>query len=232
LELYNTMVKATSSSVPVPTEISQITSTTPVIEKPKLKRAVKKDAAVAVVGESIVSSSDAAVGETSADAVAETPVTESVVGESQSDKTDVSTELSNEIAELLKTIQARSALDNTIKANIKSIEKKVARMTKLMEKCSKKRKSGLAKVSGFEKPTAISDELAKFVGEPIGAFVARTAISRKIHEYVTSNNLQDPKNRRIIHPDAKLKKLLKTGPTEELSYFNLQKFLKVHFKKA
>ena len=100
-----------------------------------------------------------------------------------------------------------------------------------MEKSTKKRKTNANKVSGFEKPTAISDELAKFVGEPIGTMLARTAVSKKIHEYVKSNNLQNPNNRRIITPDAKLKKLLKTTGTEELSYFNLQKYLKVHFKK-
>jgi chromatin remodeling complex protein RSC6 len=213
------MVKATSSSVPVPVDITQVS--TPVVEKPKAKRAPKKEPVVAPVSEAPASDVS-----TDSDPSAAAPVDVSSV-----DKTDVSTDLSEEIAELLKTVQARSALDNTIKASIKSIEKKVARMTKLMEKCTKKRKSGLAKVSGFEKPTAISDELAKFVGEPVGAFIARTAISKKIHEYVKANNLQDPKNRRIINPDVKLKKLLKTGPNEELSYFNLQKFLKVHFKK-
>ena len=152
-------------------------------------------------------------------------------GEAATDRSDLSTELNDDIAELLKTYQARVALDNSIKASIKAIEKKVAKMTKLMEKSTKKRKTNANKVSGFEKPTAISDELAKFVGEPIGTMLARTAVSKKIHEYVKSNNLQNPNNRRIITPDAKLKKLLKTTGTEELSYFNLQKYLKVHFKK-
>ena len=220
------MVKATSSSVPVPADITLSTAaaTTPVVEKPKAKRAPKKE-----VVATASSSTDATAVLPDGGAVA---TDSAVVTDSSVDKSDISTELSDEITELLKTVQARSALDNTIKASIKSIEKKVARMTKLMEKCTKKRKTGLAKVSGFEKPTAISDELAKFVGEPVGAFIARTAISKKIHEYVKANNLQDPKNRRIINPDVKLKKLLKTGPNEELSYFNLQKFLKVHFKKA
>jgi len=157
--------------------------------------------------------------------------TEAPAGEAATDRSDLSTELNDDIAELLKTYQARVALDNSIKASIKAIEKKVAKMTKLMEKSTKKRKTNANKVSGFEKPTAISDELAKFVGEPIGTMLARTAVSKKIHEYVKSNNLQNPNNRRIITPDAKLKKLLKTTGTEELSYFNLQKYLKVHFKK-
>ena len=154
-----------------------------------------------------------------------------VVTDAPAEKGDVSSELLDEVADLLKNIQARTALDNLIKTNAKAIEKKVQRMNKLMDKSVKKRKTSQNKVSGFEKPTAISDELAKFVSEPVGSMLARTAVSKKIHEYVKENNLQNPENRRIINPDAKLKKLLKIGAGEELSYFNLQKFLKVHFKK-
>ena len=147
------------------------------------------------------------------------------------EKADVTTEINDELAELMKLMQDRSALDNQIKTRVKNIEKKVARMSKIIKSAKKKKSVKSNKVSGFEKPTPISDELAKFVGEPTGTLMARTAISKKIHEYVKSNNLQDEKNRRIIVPDAKLKKLLKTGPNDTLSYFNLQRFLKVHFKK-
>ena len=147
------------------------------------------------------------------------------------EKADVTTEINDELAELMKLMQDRSALDNQIKTRVKNIEKKVARMSKIIKSAKKKKSVKSNKVSGFEKPTPISDELAKFVGEPTGTLMARTAISKKIHEYVKSNNLQDEKNRRIIVPDAKLKKLLKTGPNDTLSYFNLQRFLKLHFKK-
>ena len=147
------------------------------------------------------------------------------------EKADVTTEINDELADLMKLMQERSALDNQIKTRVKNIEKKVARMSKIIKSAKKKKSVKSNKVSGFEKPTPISDELAKFVGEPNGTLMARTAISKKIHEYVKSNNLQDEKNRRIIIPDAKLKKLLKTGPNDTLSYFNLQRFLKVHFKK-
>jgi chromatin remodeling complex protein RSC6 len=147
------------------------------------------------------------------------------------EKADVTTEINDELADLMKLMQERSALDNQIKTRVKNIEKKVARMSKIIKSAKKKKSVKSNKVSGFEKPTPISDELAKFVGEPSGTLMARTAISKKIHEYVKSNDLQDEKNRRIIVPDAKLKKLLKTGPNDTLSYFNLQRFLKVHFKK-
>jgi|LauGreDrversion2_3_1035106.scaffolds.fasta_scaffold113009_1 chromatin remodeling complex protein RSC6 len=211
------MVKSTSSSVSVPENTVPavaVVAVAPESVKPKTKRAPKKEA-----------SADASVA---VESVVENPTEQT---SESSDKTDLSSELNDEISELLKLLQNRSSLDNQIKNAVKGIEKKVARMSKLMEKSSKRKRSSGSKVSGFEKPTPISDELAKFVGEPNGALLARTAISKKIHEYVKANNLQDPKNRRIINPDAKLKKLLKTGPTDELSYFNLQKFLKVHFKK-
>ena len=213
------MVKSTSSSVSVPENTVPAVNATPAVPesvKPKTKRAPKKEAAASSDAASAVELAVEATAEQTSEA---------------SDKTDISAELNDEITELLKLLQNRTALDNQIKNAVKGIEKKVARMSKLMEKSSKRKRSSGSKVSGFEKPTPISDELAKFVGEPNGALLARTAISKKIHEYVKANNLQDPKNRRIINPDAKLKKLLKTGPTDELSYFNLQKFLKVHFKK-
>ena len=169
---------------------------------------------------------------TSKKEVASEPVVEASEAVAEpAEKADVTTEINDELADLMKLIQERSALDNQIKKRVKNIEKKVARMSKIIKSAKKKKSVKSNKVSGFEKPTPISDELAKFVGEPNGTLMARTAISKKIHEYVKSNDLQDEKNRRIIVPDAKLKKLLKTGPNDTLSYFNLQRFLKVHFKK-
>jgi chromatin remodeling complex protein RSC6 len=62
--------------------------------------------------------------------------------------------------------------------------------------------------------------------------MARTEVSKLIHEYVKKENLQKEGNRRVIRPDNKLQKLLVIDATkEELTYFNLQKYLKKHFRK-
>jgi chromatin remodeling complex protein RSC6 len=83
--------------------------------------------------------------------------------------------------------------------------------------------------SGFITPTRISDELAKFLKVPVGTQLTRVDVSKLINGYINVNKLQDSKNGRIINPDAKLRKLLRIPPTDELSYFNMQKYLKPHF---
>ena len=61
--------------------------------------------------------------------------------------------------------------------------------------------------------------------------MARTAVSKEINQYIRANNLQDKDNGRKINPDAKLTQLLKLTSADELTYFNLQRFMKNHFMK-
>ena len=86
--------------------------------------------------------------------------------------------------------------------------------------------------SGFVKPTLISDELAKFLSKPSGTEMARTEVTREINTYIRSHNLQDPKNGRRILADKALRKLLKLTKEDELTYFNLQRYMSPHFAKA
>jgi upstream activation factor subunit UAF30 len=85
--------------------------------------------------------------------------------------------------------------------------------------------------SGFVQPTRISDELAKFLGVPVGTEMARTEVSRLINTYIRVNNLADPQNGRIINADSKLRKLLRLGKNDELTYFNIHRYMKPHFHR-
>ena len=96
----------------------------------------------------------------------------------------------------------------------------------------KKRKSGNRAPSGFVKPTKISSELATFLGKAKGTEMARTSVTREINAYIREHKLQDPKNGRRILADAKLRKLLKLKKDDELTYFNLQRYMSPHFAKA
>jgi chromatin remodeling complex protein RSC6 len=83
--------------------------------------------------------------------------------------------------------------------------------------------------SGFLRPNRISNELAKFLGKPLGTEMLRTDVSRLINRYIQTNKLQDPQNGRIINPDSKLRSLLNLGKDDEVTYFNLQRYMKHHF---
>jgi hypothetical protein len=80
-------------------------------------------------------------------------------------------------------------------------------------------------ISGFVKPSRISDELAEFLGKAIGSEIPRTVVSKEINAYIIAHRLQDPINGRKINPNPALAKLLKIAPTDELTYFNLQRFI-------
>ena len=84
-------------------------------------------------------------------------------------------------------------------------------------------------MSGFTKPTLISSELAWFLGQPEGTKLARTDVAIYINAYVKDRQLHNPTNGREIFPDETLIKLLKIPEGDQLTYFNLQKYLSPHF---
>lgn len=139
------------------------------------------------------------------------------------------------LVEISKRIQQINHLLSDLKTDFKVLEKSFARDLKVAQKASgRKRKVTNAnrQPSGFVKPTLISDELAKFLGKPAGSELARTEVSKEINAYIRTHNLQDKNNGRLIHPDSKLSVLLNIKSGDELTYFNLQRYMKHHFIKT
>jgi len=136
--------------------------------------------------------------------------------------------------EFLAKLQQINALMSSLKADYRALEKQWSRELKTAQKQSskRKRKAGNRAPSGFVKPTRISDELASFLEKPAGTEMARTEVTREINVYIRNHNLQDKANGRKINPDSKLASLLKLKKTDELTYFNLQKYMSPHFAKA
>jgi len=143
-------------------------------------------------------------------------------------------DLSAQSTEFLAKLNQLGGLLASLKTEYRSLEKKWTRELKTAQKsqAKRKRKSGNRAPSGFVKPTKISDELAKFLEKPVGTEMARTDVTREINKYIRSHNLQDKENGRKINPDSKLQTLLKLKKTDELTYFNLQKYMSPHFAKA
>jgi len=147
---------------------------------------------------------------------------------------DSSVSVNSKLSDFSEKINQLTSLLSSMKNEYKSLEKIVSRELKAAQKASqkKKRASGNRAPSGFVKPTLISDELAAFLGKDKGTELARTAVSKEINAYIRASKLQDPTNGRKINPDAKLAKLLKIVKGDELTYFNLQKYMKHHFIKT
>ena len=136
--------------------------------------------------------------------------------------------------EFVAKLQQISVLIASLKSEFKTLEKQWSRDLRSAQKQSskKKRKASNRAPSGFVKPTRISDELAKFLEKPAGSEMARTEVTRDINKYIRTHNLQDKENGRKINPDSKLSALLKLKKTDELTYFNLQKYMSPHFAKT
>jgi chromatin remodeling complex protein RSC6 len=147
---------------------------------------------------------------------------------------DVEASIAAQSVEFMAKLNQLSSMIATLKTEYRSIEKKWARELKTAQKSSskKKKRAGNRAPSGFVKPTKISDELAKFLEKPTGTEMARTDVTREINKYIRSHNLQDVGNGRKINPDQKLQSLLKLKKTDELTYFNLQRYMSPHFQKS
>lgn len=140
-------------------------------------------------------------------------------------------QLSESFSDLLSQLVTLRSTITTLSAQLRSLKSRTEREIKLAQKSSKKRRNPNKSPSGFVKPALISTELASFLGKPTGSEMARTEVTREINSYIREHKLQDPENGRRILPDAKLRKLLKINKTDELTYFNLQKYMSPHFPK-
>ena len=131
-------------------------------------------------------------------------------------------------------LQAVSSQFSALRTEFRGLERQVSRDLKAAAKITakRKRKTGNRAPSGFVKPTLISNELAAFLGKPEGTEMARTEVTREINAYIREHKLQDKDNGRKIIADKKLTGLLKLKKGDELTYFNLQKYMSPHFAKA
>ena len=133
-----------------------------------------------------------------------------------------------------RLLALREALSELVTES-KRLEKKATRVQKLADK-RRRRKAPVegeegkpVRVSIFQIPTNISPALCAFMGRAAGSQESRSNVTKYITTYVKEQNL---KNKHDINPDTKLKALLNLKDSDKLTYFNLQKFLNVHYLKA
>jgi len=219
-----TSVESTATASPVVT--TSVATTTPSVVVPSVAPVKEKKAKVA---KTVVPKVEASTTSTSTtNEVVLPPLT------TENEVVEVDELLNEQSIEFVAKLQQLGTLISSLKTEFRGLEKKWSRELKTAQKQSskRKRKSGNRAPSGFVKPTRISDELSSFLAKPVGSEMARTEVTREINKYIRTHNLQDKNNGRKIIPDAKLATLLKLKKTDELTYFNLQKYMSPHFAKA
>ena len=212
------MPKKTTSSK---TETEQVVAATPVVADAAAVEKKARKPKAATPAATVAASTPA-------------PTPSPVVEQTAAPEADVEAQLAEQSVEFLTKLQQLGTLISSLKTEYRSLEKKWTREVKIAQKQSskRKRKAGNRAPSGFVKPTKISDELASFLGKEKGTEMARTDVTREINTYIRAHKLQDKDNGRKIIPDTKLAALLKLNKTDELTYFNLQKYMSTHFAKA
>lgn len=130
-------------------------------------------------------------------------------------------------------LSAIKAQISTLQQQIKRAEKSMKRHIKVLQKDAQKNKNKAPrKPSGFARPCKVTNELCEFMNKEDGTEIARTEVTKALVLYIKENKLENAANSQIITPDNKLKFLLGLCDGEELTYFNIQKYMNRHFVKS
>ena len=130
-----------------------------------------------------------------------------------------------EIAKVMNEMKSKHVM---LQKMLKGLEKKMNKEKRTFERIIRKKKAK-KKPSGFALPCKLSDELCAFMNIDKGSQLPRTDVTKYVNNYIKMKDLQDPTNRSIIKCDDKLLKLLRINSDEKLTYFNLQKFMNIHY---
>jgi len=142
--------------------------------------------------------------------------------------TTVVPEPSNTFELILKEFAVINGSFKDLAAKLKVYEKEHKKLVKASQKGKQPRANNGVKrnPSGFAKPARLNDDLCNFLSLPLNSELPRTKVTSELHSYIIREKLQNAENRKIVNPDAVLMKLLNIQEGNELSYFNLQKYMK------
>lgn len=166
--------------------------------------------------------------ETPPEPVVETPVVETPVETTESEEN-----YDAEFTEVKEALKDAVEIIKSLTSKVNALEKRVSRDRKVMNKKMKGRVKRVVDPnkppSGFAKPGPVSQELSNFLGLGKDELIARTEVTKRITKYCQEKGLQKKEDKRTIHADKALKDLLRLKKGDELTFFNLQKYMKVHY---
>ena len=152
--------------------------------------------------------------------------------ESQTTSSLENSKIGNQFNGIINTLSTFRTQITALSAQVRALEKEMKRVIKVHKKEAASKKNRVKRApSGFAKPAKISDALCDFMSRDHGSQMARTDVTKYIINYIKTENLQKQENKKVILPDNKLKELLGCSDNDEVTYFNLQRYMNKHFVK-
>jgi chromatin remodeling complex protein RSC6 len=184
-----------------------------------------------------------------------TPAPATETAEAENSRRNVTPEsVDDEFSSILASIQAEFThskdTGQPVSKFLRTLNKRLAVLQRDTRRIAKgKRKTvgtAASENSGFMKKSRISPELAAFLGVAADTRMSRVECTSAIQEYITTNNLKNKTNGRVVEPNKDLTKLLgykakdhvdttlnKAGqpknPDGALYYWVIQKLIQRHF---
>ena len=133
-------------------------------------------------------------------------------------------QMSKNMEEMRVTISRARTIRRNAKKTMISMEKSLNKKKKSKQQNNRTR-------SGINKESKVTDELCDFLNVLHGTLLARTTVTTMINKYIKDNKLQNPENKRKIIPNKELRNLLKIPEGEEITFFDLPRYMNLHFVK-
>jgi chromatin remodeling complex protein RSC6 len=205
---------------------------TPLVKKTRTKKTVEKVENVLaenVVAENVVAETPSDT-ENTTDEIVENTIDESKPIKKNSDQTESVflsklTSFLTKVSVVNKEVRELQTIGRTLEKDFNAV------VRALSKKKNKHRNNENRALSGFAMPSLLSNELYTFLDIQEGTLIPRKQVTRMLNEYIKENNLRNETDRRIILPDDNLKRIFNCTENDNVTYFNLQSYVKHHFIK-
>lgn len=134
-------------------------------------------------------------------------------------------EFNEKINEMVKQMKELQAYGKVLDKEFNGVSRQLMKLKKT------KNKSSSRPLSGFAVPSRLTDELYEFLKIQKGTLIARKDVTKMMNEYIVKHECRDEKDKRNIIPNEELQTLFHCGPDEQITYFNLQSYMKQHYLK-
>lgn len=120
-----------------------------------------------------------------------------------------------------------TTLEDVMK-EIKALRKDVRKIKSHIEDPTGEKRAARSLNNGFKKPLDVTPELRSFLGLAADEKISRAEVTSRITKYATEKGL---KNGQYLNLDSALKSLLNPPEGIQLTFMNMQTYLKNHYVK-